>query len=944
MAGPAPNAFYDALKKQYEEKAAAQPAPGAGSGLPPDLNPIRLGTVASEAEAAWRKAQARMEADRPLLDRAVGTAQAAIGGAGQGIIGTAGLPADISNLARTYGPAVGSWLYNLPGAAAGTADPNKAFMSEVEKARAGMTPDELAGRTGNVFGMNLPTGEAVVQGAREAGVPFINYQPQNDWERGVMDVSKYTGAALAGLPVGGAAGLVGGGLRGAVAGTRVAAGEILPATLAGLTAQGGKGFTEATGLKGTIPGAAIEFASELPGYVMGKAVTKGPWSSAAKSAATSLADPVVAGQLRDPEIARLAKEAALKAAQRPYYEGLTPRAADVIPELRPVQAAVEKFADLPEKSPLHEVGVKARENNTARLAELRNMGAHLDEEIDLALPFYAEPKAIPSTIDTASSAAGKFQQRIKDVEANENQLWSNPAMAAAEYDATSARNAFENVDPSIRSELNVAEDYFRNKISPNGTLSASQLKLIRSDIGAKLGAAPSGSIEQSELKKLYDALSNNLFDDKNLTPTSAQWISGAGVGDAFRAAVDATRTKHEIFGDPDTILGGLSSRNKAGEFGSPQDFMDLLTRGDINTNLRDLRRAGVNIDAEVKDYVLGGLLSENSGQLTRLNETVLRRFMADDRNKILIENVPGLKDELTALAGLTAKDRIRMDLSNVLGSVDQKPAALSGFIRSNRDELDKAFTSPDQQELLDGMQNSAALFEGVKSGTIKMNDPAFLNALKERPIFSMLYGQLAALPIGTLTQAVNIFPSIAAFKNFGFLPAMNVAADPIKTFDVLYNKSRAHAGQALLDILSDPSKAALLAGQPTPEKMNKLNEFFKDSLKAAGKLGAISYVGQQDYAPELPQPPDFYENARKAEWERYYEQNPGERPASGSMFAGGRIGRRSGGRVGNPGSAADKMIRAAEQAKNRHSDGTSPLLDVPDEAITKALAIANEKI
>lgn len=67
-------------------------------------------------------------------------------------------------------------------------------------------------------------------------------------------------------------------------------------------------------------------------------------------------------------------------------------------------------------------------------------------------------------------------------------------------------------------------------------------------------------------------------------------------------------------------------------------------------------------------------------------------------------------------------------------------------------------------------------------------------------------------------------------------------------------------------------------------------------------------------------------------------------PVQGSMFAGGRIGRQSGGRVGNPGSAAEKLIRAAEQAKNRHSDGTSPLLDVPDEAITKALAIANEKI
>lgn len=68
------------------------------------------------------------------------------------------------------------------------------------------------------------------------------------------------------------------------------------------------------------------------------------------------------------------------------------------------------------------------------------------------------------------------------------------------------------------------------------------------------------------------------------------------------------------------------------------------------------------------------------------------------------------------------------------------------------------------------------------------------------------------------------------------------------------------------------------------------------------------------------------------------------RPVEGSYFAGGRVARQSGGRVGNPGSAADKLIAAAEKAKNSHSETTSPLLDVPDEAITKALAIANEKI
>lgn len=66
--------------------------------------------------------------------------------------------------------------------------------------------------------------------------------------------------------------------------------------------------------------------------------------------------------------------------------------------------------------------------------------------------------------------------------------------------------------------------------------------------------------------------------------------------------------------------------------------------------------------------------------------------------------------------------------------------------------------------------------------------------------------------------------------------------------------------------------------------------------------------------------------------------------ASGSYFKGGRIGRKSGGRIGDAGSAAEKLIAAAEKAKNRHSDTTSPLLDAPDEAITKALAIANENI
>jgi hypothetical protein len=38
------------------------------------------------------------------------------------------------------------------------------------------------------------------------------------------------------------------------------------------------------------------------------------------------------------------------------------------------------------------------------------------------------------------------------------------------------------------------------------------------------------------------------------------------------------------------------------------------------------------------------------------------------------------------------------------------------------------------------------------------------------------------------------------------------------------------------------------------------------------------------------------------------------------------------------------LIRAAERAKNQHSDDTEPLLNQPDESIAKALKVANSAI
>jgi hypothetical protein len=85
-----------------------------------------------------------------------------------------------------------------------------------------------------------------------------------------------------------------------------------------------------------------------------------------------------------------------------------------------------------------------------------------------------------------------------------------------------------------------------------------------------------------------------------------------------------------------------------------------------------------------------------------------------------------------------------------------------------------------------------------------------------------------------------------------------------------------------------------------------------------------------------------------------YNQGPEEsdniptmhiRPGEGGQADGGRINRASGGRAGfNPEARADELIRAVETAKKRENAKTKSLLNVPDEAIVRALAVAKEAI
>ena len=64
-----------------------------------------------------------------------------------------------------------------------------------------------------------------------------------------------------------------------------------------------------------------------------------------------------------------------------------------------------------------------------------------------------------------------------------------------------------------------------------------------------------------------------------------------------------------------------------------------------------------------------------------------------------------------------------------------------------------------------------------------------------------------------------------------------------------------------------------------------------------------------------------------------------------ARFAGGRIGRASGGKVNKDVKhLVDRLMNLANQAKRSTDNNTKPLLDAPDASIVKALRVANEAI
>lgn len=190
----------------------------------------------------------------------------------------------------------------------------------------------------------------------------------------------------------------------------------------------------------------------------------------------------------------------------------------------------------------------------------------------------------------------------------------------------------------------------------------------------------------------------------------------------------------------------------------------------------------------------------------------------------------------------------------------------------------------------------------------------------------ILQGQ--ASPIGHMGQQATL----AVINALSGVPFVGQAMGHAGLFGL--NMAQQRRAQNILDIASDPNRhSELLRLIQSSSQDRRLLERLQPYLtRASLAITEPPETGLGNVYNVLEQ---ATEQAEQASQRRQPQR-----------FAGGRVGRASGGRLvrSDHASRAAALIRAAEAAKKAHNNTTKDILEQPDEAVAKALSIANKAI
>jgi hypothetical protein len=250
------------------------------------------------------------------------------------------------------------------------------------------------------------------------------------------------------------------------------------------------------------------------------------------------------------------------------------------------------------------------------------------------------------------------------------------------------------------------------------------------------------------------------------------------------------------------------------------------------------------------------------------------------------------------------------------------------FLRDNEASLKGLYG--DKFDNLTAIADEMARIEAVAAGGTKRGSPTAYNQRKE------LGGQKEPDP--SLMETVMTGAMLHPVTGAAGAAAVTAYTTGKRITHWLESARNQTINDIIADAIFDPTQMRALlggtyklAGQPTS---------MLDSLKALGFNPAAMELEPNVNVPMR----GALQGARQGQSE--LERREQERRARGEAAGGSVRARKAGGRIGklNHVAIAASLIRAAEMAKKGHSATTEPLLNETDEAITKALAIANEAI
>lgn len=864
-------------------------------------------------------------------------AKATGSGIARGFVGTAGLPGDIAQLyrlgeqyvpfaARKAGEAFG---FNAPGEA-------EQKLEEAKRAAAASaTPEERAGTHARVLGVDLPTSKGAVEWTTKQGVPGLDYEPATGYGRVAGTVGEFVGG---GAPFG-AFGVVRGGMKGL--GQSVAREALGPANV----------------LAGVGAGVAHELAPEMPGAEIAGALAGARAGSlrAGKAEREAIAKGVAGDILR--------KEAGVtnvpSVPPGTYVPGAEPIPRQLMPENARLAGLTKEIS--PERSSIltsearQEVGAEA-----AKQAAALPGPRPLHETLALVGD---NPQAAASV-----RARGPFDVIHDQMRTEASLAWKHPVLELAEINTPPLRSAIEGMTKQIGPGMSALDPNLRAYIeafnTAKGTVPA---RYVQDALSTAKENLREGRGDSRSTRAFIEAFNPVLEDVNNVSKRfMPEGVTYGQFTDAWTDAVKKTRDYERLFDSSDKVFGQLRKRFGEGVAGAGENVLpsettlDTLLKGkDAAANYKrmvsffdmpavaerlppaDRQSMQRNLQTSVSDWAVSKL--SNNGQKI-ITDADLQRVMKDPSFATLVAEVPGLENRLRAVTAKAGSEQLVGEFRDVLNS--NNPTRIADFIQNNAGEL-KAALPGQSPQALEQLQRSAQVWSRVPQGAL--DERRLTDLLKQGDIFTLLHG----VAMGRLAQGGL---ALGAAKAAGLPPGITMGAEMLGlaglggylggtpghiTTRLMYGDVQAAATKLLQAGLEDPKVMRELLKAPSVENIRNpfsipgMARYMEDAAVAGAKYGYLGGrdLGDQNGGLTIP----IYSTPSGA---------PAATPAATPAPAPVPIRRASGGRIGkldHMGIAA-ALIRAAEKAKKGHSTTTEPLLNQPDEAITKALAIADEAL